>query len=527
MSHSHLPSSPFAAVSVVPTQKDFDERIPSLKNVLPSVHSQVLSADLSRELQKFNSVIGMTVSHDERHDGFCQAILWKQMKDKGLILSLAQALGHKAIVDAEASVIRQFVSALTTAISAGIRSKYLFSDGRLREDNTDTIRVISEGIPNAIAAWWTRHQREFSGRSSKKDLAILESLVRLGGLANQMVERGREQGARPHDGELSALSELESKMKASESLYAGIIEFIGLQDFPADSESTPVALDTFCSVFRMGLPSPQDSAEWKRGMEILLRNILVSRSPVDRLTRSRYFSIVNMIYITMSSPQRDAYLQSAESPPGEQSCPDESEALARVISDGYWECLDDKRDRMDDIETAKLSIRALVITSYLMSISLRASVVSLHILERSFIPLVINGLLAWQLYGGKALESSNSIEDYDWQKELQVNLSVVGDGLRRGTSDRPEAVGRTLRFAETIDILQTASDLGPDVRADGPLDAWEQFNHQPASEKGSAAPGCAWTRCPLFNTETLERREHLYCGHCETVQYCNKYCQER
>ncbi|KAG9017100.1 hypothetical protein FRB90_001781 [Tulasnella sp. 427] len=208
MSHSRLPSRPLAAVSVVPTQKDFDERIPSLKNALPSVHSQVLSADLSRELQKFNSVIGMTVSHDERHDGFCQALLWKQMKDKGLILSLAQALAHKAILDAEASVVSQFISALTTAIFAGIKSKYLFTDGRLREDNTYTIRVITEGIPKAIAAWWARHQRESSGRSSKKDFAILESLVRLGSLANQMVGRGREQGARPHDGELSALSEL-------------------------------------------------------------------------------------------------------------------------------------------------------------------------------------------------------------------------------------------------------------------------------------------------------------------------------
>ncbi|KAG9017099.1 hypothetical protein FRB90_001780 [Tulasnella sp. 427] len=191
----------------------------------------------------------------------------------------------------------------------------------------------------------------------------------------------------------------------------------------------------------------------------------------------------------MSSPQRDAYFQSAESPPNEQSCPDKSETLARVISDGYWQCLDDKLNRLDDIETAKLSIRALVITSYLMSTSLGVSVVSLHILERSFIPLVVNGLLAWQLYGGTALDSSNSIENYDWQKELQVNLFVVGDGLRRGTSDRTEVIGRTLRFAETIDILQTASDLGPDVRADGPLDAWKQFNHQPAIKQGSAALG--------------------------------------
>ncbi|KAG8964423.1 hypothetical protein FRC00_002456 [Tulasnella sp. 408] len=165
---------------------------------------------------------------------------------------------------------------------------------------------------------------------------------------------------------------------------------------------------------------------------------------------------------------------------------------------------------------------------------------SLVIFQKSFLPLVARGLLAWQLLGDNALSDNDAFGTSNWQEELSANLVRIGKGLQAVSSDLSTKITIPTGFIDTMNTLQRAKHLSSETPTPRPLYIWKEFckvgqvneracrqerRNEWANNSG-AQPGCQWAKCPLFGTETLIG-EDWFCKGCKKAVYCGEFCWKR
>ncbi|KAG8943317.1 hypothetical protein FRC04_002941 [Tulasnella sp. 424] len=187
---------------VVQVLPHFSEHCNSLKVILSSPEEPALHGDLSSRLKSFKDVMKAPSPKECDANRFYRHLLWTQAQETGLVLSFLAALGHKATLEADASIIFKLLACINPILAAGIKSKVTFS--------AEIIRASAEAIPKAISACWRKLSNKICPYEapSVTDLLHLEYLVELGCHASQLIERGRDPKATVRSMEPDTLREL-------------------------------------------------------------------------------------------------------------------------------------------------------------------------------------------------------------------------------------------------------------------------------------------------------------------------------
>ncbi|KAG8919583.1 hypothetical protein FRC01_001217 [Tulasnella sp. 417] len=518
---------------------DFKGLSGSLQDVLPPPNATTLDENLLSRIQALNEAIEPPVDVGQGQDRAkrcCQHVLWNLAIETGLTLRAIEAACQVAKLDTDGLITFQLIACINSILEAGLENGLGSVSSKILNNNTRIIQAAARAIPRVIGESWRNLSSKVRPEAPAEGIAPLGGLVHLACVATELIECGKVTNA-ANSTELYALRELKSQMLHSEAFRELMLQFI---IHPNDTSNLKVAaITSLFGLFGSRVPSLLNAPKSLDNFGMALSNILMRNDSDNLVDLSRYSPTVDAVHTILSSDHFRVYFQATGSThggsDGNQGAMDDQNKLCAAISDGYWEWLRKEWGHLPEGDRCTLSIRALIVACCLMSLHLSTS---LLIFQRSFLPLVARGLLAWQLLGDNALKNSDAFESSNWQSYLRETLLDIGNRLQALSSDRSIRIVASTGFIETIDNLQLAKQINHEAPTNRPLAVWKEFcevgqltqqdyrqeRDNEGMQRFGNQPGCRWLKCPLFGTETMVG-ETLVCDGCKMAVYCRELCR--
>ncbi|KAG8909427.1 hypothetical protein FRC01_006949, partial [Tulasnella sp. 417] len=399
--------------------RDFERHSASLQAVLPSPNATSLDDDLSRRIKCLLKAIELPSNLGPQQilaDRYCPTLLWDLARRTGLTLRILGAAGRVAQIDTDGSTTSQLIACISSIFEAGLTSGHISSTSL--HINRDMIQAAVQAIPRVIDESWLKLGSKVcsSNAPSADDVALLDNFIHLVCIAIKLIECGKVTDS-ANSTELETLQEPKSEMARSEALEALMLQFVMHRN--NSSHLKVLAITSFSEIFGSSIPSLSNVPGCLNEVRSVLKDILIPNDSEGLVNRDRYSPTVDMIHTILSSDQLRAHFQvrgsTQEGSDDYPTATNEENKLFDALSDGYWQWLKGEQDNLSEGDVSTLTIRVLIVTCCLMSLHLSNS---LLIFQRSFLPLVARGLLAWQLLGDNALRDNDAFRSSNWQEDL-------------------------------------------------------------------------------------------------------------